>query len=223
MKKLSQSFVAFALSASASFALANAGAPTTIAQCPAFFEPAKVELTVQLSHVPDCPVLEERSTRRLIERYTVGATYAYPAVPGTCLVGSGLTGVITMLDTGHKILVEGETASAQRIFPEAQAVDNGLFVSGVNQNGPFASGATTSVVTLWGTSEWFFVQIVTEDRFTIDYSTFPAPDVEEFTILGSRGYRTVTGRLVGTSAFHTGPTEPISNETVNIGGTVCMR
>lgn len=225
MKKLSFTSLAFALSATASIALANTTAPTTtvIHECPGFFEPATVELTLQLSHVLDCPMLEDRSTRRLVNRFAVGSEYAYPAVPGTCLVGSNVTGQVTLLNSGHRILVEGSTASAQRLFPEAKAIDNGLFVSGMNLAGPFGSGATTSVVTLVGTSEFFFVQIVTEDRFTIDYSAYPAKDTEEFTILGSRGVRNVIGRLVGTADIHTGPNEPVANETVNITGNVCMR
>lgn len=222
MKKLFPTTVAIALGVMTSSALAT-DTPTTIAQCPSFYEPASVELTLQLSTAPDCPALEDRSTRRLIDYYTVGATYAYPAVSGTCLVGSGLTGVITLLRSGHKILVEGSSASAQRLFPEAQAIDNGLLISGANSSGPFASGAATSVVTLKGTSEWFYLQIVTEDRFTLDYSQFPVQDVEEFTILGSWGFRKVIGRLVGNAAIHSGPTDPISNETFNIAGTVCMR
>ena len=220
--KQSTVLVFAALCASVPFAHAQQ-TPTVISECPKGSVPAQVAISMVVNSTPDCPLLETKSLRKLLGKSATGAVFAYPVVPGTCISGANLSGSITRLDTQVPMLVSGTVHSAQRLYAEAAAVGDNLSIAGVNLHGPFATGAAMSVVSLTGVSEAFAMQIVTDDRFVVDYSSYPALNTEEFLILDSTGDRTATGRLTGVARIHALPGTPLTNETFNIGGFVCLR
>jgi hypothetical protein len=204
------------------------GLPTVIDKCPKGFAPAAVDITLQVSTSLDCPLLEDEELRKLVDKFGVGSVFAYPAVVGSCFSGSNLEGTITMLKTDQTIYVEGYSESAQRLFAEAEAVGNPLFISGTSDNttgSPFASGAAMTVVSLKGISTSFELDLVLADRFTIDYSDWLPPfvDTEDFLVVGAKGDLTVSGRLNGSAEISSFPGSPFYKEPLSVSGIICVK
>jgi hypothetical protein len=223
MKKFSYAALTAAIYA-VSTSLFAQSMPTVIDQCPKGYEPAYVEVDLFVSTNETCPLLEDRELRKLVEKFGTGSTFAYPAVPGTCVSGTGLSGSITLLQRGTIIEVEGYSESAQRLFVEAEAVGDSLFISGINEDGkPFASGAAMTVVSLQGVDSDLNLDLVLADRFTIDYSTYPFLDTEDFSVAGSKGDWAVAGRLSGSAQIFDVPPEPIRDAPFNVSGYLCLK
>jgi len=199
----------------------QAQAPTTIG-CPTGTVPTQVDIQLLLDTTANCPLLEDKALRKLVDRFAVGTTFAYPAVPGTCAAGSDLTGTIT--PTGSSpIAVTGQTWSAQTLFPEAAALSNGLnplTIFGTAQDGrPFMAGAAITVASIRSTSGLLRLDLVLSDRFAVDLAT--GLDTEDFQILGSGGLAGVTGKLTGVAMI--APGQPIVDAPMEIEGTICMK
>ena len=65
---------------------------------------------------------------------------------------------------------------------EVNPTQGGVFLMGTSQNGAFVSGAAMTVVSLEGVNEYFKLELVLSDRFTIDLSTYPFVNTEDFDI-----------------------------------------
>jgi len=197
------------------------GLPTIIDKCPKDFAPAVVDTTLQVSTSGGCPLLEDKKLRKLVDKFGVGSVFAYPAVQGTCVSGENLVGTITMA-TGETINVEGYTESAQRLFSEADAIGNSLFITGFSDttHALFASGAAMTVVSLKGVDSRFELDLVLGDRFTIDYTSYPSVDTEDFLVLGAAGDLSVTGRLKGSAEIYN---SPLTNEPFSVSGFICVK
>ena len=198
------------------------GLPTVIDKCPGGYAPAAVDTSLQISTSEACPLLEDKKLRKYVDKFGVGSIFAYPAVEGTCVSGENLVGTITMFETGETIEVEGYSESAQRLFSEADAIGNSLFITGFSDttNAPFASGAAMTIVSLKGINNSFKLDIVLADRFTIDYSSYPFVDTEDFLVLGAAGDLKVTGRLNGSAEIYN---SPLTNEPFSVSGIICVK
>lgn len=207
-----------------SFFINFAHAITPIAECPAGFHSATLDAQLTIStNLTECPILENRKLRKLVNKFGAGDVFLYPAVPGTCISGRNLTGTLTSED--NVIEVTGSSESAQRAFVEAIQINpeqGGMFMTGTSQNGGFVSGAAMTVVTLNGVHEDFNLKLVLSDRFTIDLSAFPFMNTEDFKIIGSKGRR-AKGRLTGTALITGQVGEPLVDIPFHIMGNICIK
>lgn len=199
--------------------------PTVIDQCPGEFKSAYVDLKILVSTSKDggCPLLTNKELRKLVNKFGVGSTFAYPAVRGTCLSGNVLndsTSTITI--TGYSpIAVTGGSESAQRLFPEAQALDetSPLFINGLAgvSSVPFASGAAMTVLSLTGDGDDFSMTLVLSDRFSINLSN--GTDTEDFEVVGTKGNYEAKGRLRGLATI----IGQLNNVEFSITGNICLK
>ena len=209
------------------FATANASAVTPITACPKRYQPATIDLTATVSTnlSGGCPLLDDKKLRKLVDKYAVGSVFVHPnqGPPYTCLSGTINDGTIELND--KTINVKGTTESAQRIFPEALAVNPsmfGVFLTGISYDSTFfASGAAVTIVSLKDKDANLDLQIVLDDRFTIDLSTFPYIDTEEFNVIGAKG-ASVKGRLTGIAEISAPPGEPILEAPFSVTGNICI-
>ncbi len=220
-KILSASLPFIALNFFVSFAYAV----TPIEACPAGYQSATIDIQLTVStNLRGCPLLEKNKLRKLVNKYGIGNMFLYPAVAGTCVSGNDLTGTITSAD--GVIDVTGFSESAQRAFVEAMAVNpaqGGVFLSGTSQNGAlFVSGTTMTVVSLEGIDEDFKLKLILSDSFTIDLSTFPFVNTEDFLVVGAKGAR-VKGRLTGTTTISNQIGDPIVDAPFTINGNICIK
>lgn len=197
---------------------------TPIDGCPNGFESATVDVEITVStNLTECPLLEDRRLRRLVNRHGVGSIFAYPTILGTCLSGTDLTGTITTSE--GVVYVTGSSESAQRLSTEAAAVNpelGGLFLTGVSQNGPFASGAGMTVVSIEGQNAPLNLQLVLSENLTIDLSVFPFVDTEDFLVVGAKGAN-VKGRLTGKALIYNAFDAPIVETPFSINGDICIK
>lgn len=206
--------------------------PTVIDQCPGEFKSAEVNLTISVSaNDTDCPLLKKKELRKLVDKFGVGSIFAYPAVPGTCLSGTGLNGSIVIHgdhDHDRDVSIEvtgGYSESAQRLFPEAEALDGNspLFINGSTMGGiPFVSGSAMTVVSLTGDDD-FNMTLVLDDRFSINFSIYPFVDTEDFLIVGTKGIYEAKGRLNGTAKILAPPPALLENVEFKIFGKICLK
>ena len=224
MKKTVSTRALFAALCLATTAVSAQPYPTTIA-CPEKYEKVQVQLQALVSTSSEgCPLLDDGELRKLVDKFLPGMTFAYPAVPGTCLSGTITGGVV--VTEGGPISVTGTTESAQRFFPEALAVNptnGGVFLNGVSADGiQFASGAAATIVSLQGTDAPFDLQLVVSDRFTVQFDGYPFRDTEDFEIVGAKG-ASVLGRLVGQAEIDQPPGQPIANARFIAQGEICIK
>lgn len=221
MKILTQSMIGvlvYSLSASL-----FASSPSTV-KCPNKRVPAVIDITVEISTNLKCPLLEDKKSKKLIKTFMFGSIFAYPKIPGTCVSGDNLTG--TILLKGKKIQVHGYTESAQQLFPEAKRVGDSLLISGVsNKTGElFVSGAATTLISLSGIYENFEAKLLMFDRFTIDFSSWPIINTEDFFVIGSKGnLKKATGRLLGVAEITSPPPAPQDRVPFRVTGTICVK
>jgi hypothetical protein len=195
--------------------------PTVISECPKKHLLTLVNVTASVSTSVGCPLLTDKSLRKLVDKNFFGTAFAYPAVPGTCLSGVDLEGWVGSEE------VTGTTESAQRFFPEAGAVNPGngsLFLAGnsfklpyMEPEYPFLSGAAATVVSLQGES--VDLRLVLSDRFTVNLAT--GQDTEDFEVVGADGV-SVTGRLRGEALITAAPGEPFEDVPFKVSGTICI-
>lgn len=200
-----------------------AATPSTV-KCPKKHVPAEINLTLEVSTRVDCPLLEDKKFQKLLKKFTFGSVYAYPTIPETCVSGENLKG--TVLLKGKRIQVDGNTESAQRIFPEAIRIGDSLFVTGISSktNAPFASGAAITFVSVSGIDEHFDAELLLSDRFTLDFSSWPIINTEDFLVIGSNGdLKQATGRLIGTAEIISPPPTPLDRVPFKITGTICVK
>ncbi len=219
-KILSASLQFIALNFFISFAYAT----TPIETCPTGYQSATIDLQLTVStNLTGCPLLEKNKLRRQVNKHGIGNVFLYPSVAGTCVSGSNLTGTITSANGAIDLI--GSTESAQRAFVEAMEVNptqGGVFLMGTSQNGAFVSGTATTVVSLEGVNEYFKLELVLSDRFTIDLSTYPFVNTEDFDIVGSKGAR-VKGRLTGTALLSNQIGDPIVDAPFTASGNICIK
>ncbi len=206
------------------FFISFAHATTPIEACPTGYQSATINVQLTVStNLTGCPLLEKNKLRRRVNKHGVGNVFLYPSIAGTCVSGSNLTGTITSADGVIDII--GSSESAQRASVEAMEVNptqGGMFLMGTSQNGAFVSGAAMTVVSLEGVNEYFKLELVLSDRFTIDLSTFPFVNTEDFLVIGAMGAR-VKGRLAGTALISNQIGDPIVNAPFTIDGNICIK
>lgn len=193
-----------------------ATAQTVISQCPKGHDAVVVSVTAKVSTSAECPLLQDKQLRKLVDKNFFGTAFAWPAVPGTCLSGRELSGFVGPVE------VTGTTESAQRLFPEAAAVNpgnGGLLLIGSSMDGlPFLSGAAATIVSLQGES--LDLRLVLSDRFTVNL--VDGTDTEDFEIIGADG-ASVTGRLKGQAAVNSPPGAPFENVEFTVQGPICIK
>lgn len=198
-------------------------AQTAINTCAPGYIPAVVDIQATVSTAAGCPLLQDRELRRLVDKYATGYTFAHPAVPGSCMSGSVTSGTIT-LPNQAPIPVSGRTESAQRYLPEAAALYGPAAVPLFINGGSFVSGAAMTVVSLRQSNSTPTLNLVLDDRFTINYGAgAPFPDTEDFLVVGSTGNFSVTGRLTGTTGINPNADGSIAPSQFSVAGTICVK
>ncbi len=196
-----------------------AGAPTTIG-CKPLQIPANLSIQGETWATVECPLLEKKKLRKLLNRFGVGATFAYPSIPGTCLSGTIAEGTL-QLDNGREIEIDptaSYTESAQRLFPVPD--DQGgvnLFASSMDET--LQAGAAMTAMHLEGKDSHgvdYKLDLLLDDHFLI---TPAGEDVEDFLIVGSKGHYKVGGRLAGKGRIISAQPLGIIFE---IAGPVCL-
>lgn len=231
MKTFSAAMIATMMLGASASLYANEPPPTVIDQCPGEFKPATVELTGTVSTSQGCPLLKTKELLKLVNKFGVGSVF--PGVQGTCLSGTILDGSRIVIHDGGSstIQVTGYSESAQRLFPEATALDPssplfitglaGALVSGITSV-PFASGSAMTVVSLTGDDD-FNMTLVLDDRFSINFSIYPFVDTEDFLIVGTKGIYEAKGRLNGTAIIVAPPPAPLVDVEFKIFGKICLK
>jgi len=220
----SRAALAFSVTLMSFSAMAN---PTTIG-CKSNAEPAKLHVSVEAwtslddQHQPTCPLLEEKASRKLVEKFGAGTTFAYPLIPGFCLSGTVTEGTLT-LDDETVIIIDptaSYTESAQRLFPVPTGQEIlpppdvlGLFAT--SDDGTLQVGAAMTAAHLRG--EGLKLDLLLDDRFLI---TGTGEDMEDFLIVGSKGDYKASGRLTGIGQVFSQFPLGISFE---VSGTVCLK
>ena len=212
---------------------AHAQGPVTVTECPKNHELAVVDVSVELAtNFLGCPLLQVEELRELAALHFHGATFA--GLPGTCLSGQIQEGS-TITVEGEEVAVTGTTESAQRLMPEAAALNlspfppedptAALFIQGLffNSSGgpyPFISGAAATVVSLASDDKKLDgLRLVLEDRFTVNFSNGLGVDTEDFSVIGA-DRASVTGRLFGS-----GVTDGVGGfpAPLSIEGSFCIK
>lgn len=194
----------------------TATAQTVVSNCPKGHQLTPVDVTVKVSTSAECPLLQDKQLRKLVDKNFFGTAFAWPAVPGTCVSGRDLSGFV------GSVPVTGTTESAQRLFPEALAINpgnGGLVITGGSADGlPFLSGSAATVVSVEGES--LALKLVLSDRFTVNLVS--GLDTEDFEVIGADG-ASVTGRLTGQAVITSPPGEPFQNVDFTVQGAVCIK
>lgn len=204
--------------------------PVTLLECPKTYELAVVNVDVGLvTQAENCPLLQDEALRELTALHFHGATFA--GLPGTCVSGSIFPGS-TIAVGGEEIPVTGTTESAQRLMPEAAALNSSsplppldplssLFIQGlkIDENAepvfPFISGAAATIVTLASEDKKLDgLRLVIEDRFSVNLLS--GEDTEDFSVIGA-DRASVTGRLTGV-----GTTNGVSG-LLSLQGSFCIK
>jgi hypothetical protein len=199
---------------------AMADTPTTIGCKPSEI-PANLSVRAEAWTNSECPLLEKKRPRRLLNKFGVGATFAYPFIPDTCLSGTIAEGTL-QLDDGSEIEInptESYTESAQRLFPVPD--DQGgvnLFASSMDET--LQAGAAMTALHLEGEDSQgvdYILDLLLDDHFLV---TPTGEDTEDFLIVGSKGNFNVRGRLTGKGQIISAQPLGIIFE---IAGPVCLR
>lgn len=199
---------------------AMAETPTTIGCAPSE-SPANLSIRGETWATLECPLLEKKGPRNFLNRFGVGATFAYPFIPGTCLSGTIEEGTL-QFDNGSKIEFDptaSYTESAQRLFPVPN--DQGgvnLFASSVDET--LQVGTAMTALHLKGEDSQgvdYILNLLLDDHFLL---TPTGEDTEDFLIVGSRGSYNVRGRLSGKGQIISA--EPLGI-IFEIAGPVCLR
>jgi len=147
---------------------------------------------------PVCPLLEDKKSRKLVDRFGKGATFAHPAIPGTCLSGTIINATL-QLDDGTEIIIDPEesyTESAQRLFP-VPSDQGAINLFATSTDGTFQAGAAMTAMHLEGNDEEgedYEFDLLLDDHFLV---TPTGEDTEDFLIVGSKGDYKLRGRLTG--------------------------
>ena len=210
--------------AAVAMAVSNSVFAITTLECSKGYVPAKIEVTADFStELDSCQLLEDKKTKKFVQKNLPGSIFAYPTLPGTCYAGPLTSGTLEI--EGVKINLSGSFASAQRITPDAASINpsnGGALVSGQTEDGvPFISSAVVSVLNLEGTDTDFEARLLSTERFSVKLDTFPAIDVEDFTVVGSSGIK-ARGNLNGGAEIFT-PGQPFDNVPFNAHGTLCVK
>lgn len=234
VSKRSALLVSIVLASSSAVAATD---PTTIG-CPTGWTPATLLLNALAEGQNDCPLLDDPKLLKLVNKFGVGTTFAYPAIPGTCLSGTVSDGTLEIKGepTIHiDIDAASYSQSAQRLFP----VPNGQgYPIGTGSPNLFAwstdwdiqnelppslqAGAAMTVVHLEGTKNtggMVELDLVLDDHFLV--SGLTGADTEDFNVVGSKGDYKVSGRLTGNGQIILDPSLLIVDFAIS--GTVCLQ
>jgi hypothetical protein len=168
-----------------------------------------------------CPLLEEKESRKLVDKFGGGTTFAHPFIPGTCLSGAVTSGML-LLDDGTEIEIDttaSYTESSQRLFPvPSDQGDVNLFAT--SEDGTLQAGAAMTAVHLEGedtNGDSYKFDLLLDDHFLL---TQFGEDTEDFLIVGSSGDYKASGRLTGKGQI-------ISQQPLGImfevSGTLCLK
>jgi hypothetical protein len=221
---------------------ALAADPTTIG-CPTGWTPAELLVYATTIRSSGCPLLLDKEPRKSINKFGVGSTFAYPAIPDTCLSGSlstDMTTPSTLTVGGVEYQLDPDLSyseSAQRLFP---VPDGQGFPIGTDFNGTsvtdldgspnlFAwdaipaslqAGAAMTVFHVEGTSgtgDSISLDLVSDDHFLLNaYGV----DVEDFNVVGSSSGWLASGRF--TANGNTVALEPLTID-FEISGQLCLK
>ena len=169
---------------------------------------------------PSCPLLEEKKSRKLVNKFGDGTMFAHPAIPGSCLSGTVTSGTLR-LDDGSEIEIDpmaSNTESAQRLFPVPYD-QGGVNLFAISTDGTLQAGAAMTAVHLEGEDSEggsYKFDLLLDDHFLITPS---GEDTEDFLIVGSKGDYKVSGRLTGKGQIMSQWPLSIMFE---VTGTVCL-
>lgn len=208
--------------------------PTTI-ECPRGWVPAKLSLTATAqtsmdeAYQPICPLLEDRNLADLVGRFGVGSTFAYPAIPFTCMTGTVLSGTLNF-GTRREIAIsatESYSESAQRLLPvptgQGYPLGLGRDLFAVSTDGPPASLQAGAAMTAFhleaepGSQPDINLDLLLDDHFILSST---GEDVEDFNIIGSRGDFEVSGRWSGVGQILN--QEPLLVK-YEVSGSLCLK
>jgi len=163
---------------------------------------------------PNCPLLQNSNTSKLIKYYLPGTQYAYSnhqpwMPPSTCLSGTVLRGGTIQIGTKPAFRITGYSESAQWLSDDSQfAGYGGLFFNGDTTGpifrGSFIMGRASTVIHVEGGNNIegrnnIKADFVFDDQFTTFLDPFIPPtdpnvppsltgkDIEVFTLQGARG------------------------------------
>jgi len=221
----SHTALALSITLASSSAIANP-APTTIG-CGPKSVPAHLSIQAEAStslnsqFQPVCPLLENKESRKLVNKFGSGTIFAHPAIPGTCLSGTVTSGAFQFND-GTEITLNpaaSYTESAQRLLPVPSTQGNiNLFATSADST--IQAGAAMTVMHLEGSDTDgtnYEFNILLDDHFLV---TATGEDTEDFLILGSDGENNISGRLAGKGqVVNPWPLKILFNVT----GTVCLK
>jgi hypothetical protein len=221
-----RTMLAFSIALTSFSAIANPPPPPTSIGCSP--KAISADLAIQAvawTSVDDqlqlsCPLLEEKESRKLVDKFGVGTTFAHPAIPGSCLSGIVTNGTLRLED-GSEIQIDAlasHTESAQRLFP-VPSDQGGVNLFATSADETLQAGAAMTAVHLEGedtNSNSYKFDLLLDDHFLL---TQYGEDTEDFLIVGSKGDFKVSGRLTGKGQI-------ISQQPLGImfevTGTVCM-
>jgi hypothetical protein len=215
--------LAFSIALTSFSAMANPTPPPTSIGC----SPKATSATLAIQAVaytsiddqfqPSCPLLEEKESRKLVDKFGGGTTFAHPFIPGTCLSGTVTSGTL-QLDDETEITIDttaSYTESAQRLFPvpDGQGSVN-LFAT--SDDGSLQAGAAMTAVHLESEDENYKFDVLLDDHFLLTKS---GEDTEDFLIVGSRGDYKASGRLTGKGQIIS--VQPLGI-MFEVSGTLCL-
>lgn len=223
-----RTMLAFSIALTSFSAMANPPPPPTSIGCShkatsatlAFEAEAYTSIDDQFQ--PSCPLLEEKKSRRLVNKFGDGATFAHPFIPGTCLSGTVTSGTL-QLDGETEITIDttaSYTESAQRLFPVPVSQGQGsvgLFAT--SEDGSLQAGAAMTAVHLESEDKNYKFDLLLDDHLLVTQS---GEDTEDFLIVGSRGDYKASGRLTGKGQIISQPPTHPLGIMFKVSGTLCL-
>ena len=173
---------------------------------------------------PSCPLLEKKESRKLVDKFGGGTTFAHPLIPGTCLSGAVTSGTL-QLDDGIEIEIDTTTSyteSSQRLFP-VPADQGYVNLFATSEDGTLQAGAAMTAVHLEGEDtdgKSYKFDLLLDDHFLLTQS---GEDTEDFLIVGSRGDYTASGRLTGKGQIISQPPYGPLGIMFEVRGTLCLQ
>lgn len=185
---------------------------------------AEASTSLDNQWLPNCPLLEEKKLRKLVDRFGVGTMFAHPVIPGFCLSGIVNGGTLQFIDRDTVVQIDTDSSyseSAQRLFP-VPVNQGGVNLFAASSDGTLQAGAAMTAIHLEGVDDAgdsYEFDVLLDDHFLV---TSSGEDTEDFLVVGSRGDYKVSGRLTGRGQIISQPQEPLKIE-FQIEGFVCLK
>jgi len=213
--------------------LLNSTSVSADVTCVNGFVPATIDATLTVSSNPtSCPLLDNQDHLKKINKYFPGTEFAYPAIPGTCVSGTGLIGTI-QIGNNSAYDINGFTESARRFSDNLIYGSNiGLFSTGLVTNvaptpQSFLAGGAVTLVHVERTNGGnFSADLFLDDQFTAYFPGGGAVplDREGFAIMGAGGtLQDARGRLQGEGDLDPIQLPALSIPDFHVTGEFCVK